>query len=157
LAILLDVVHGEMFQGCGEFQIMRIVALQSLDVSHADASGEKRVFPVTLIDAAPVWIAADVDDRRAVNESLVGAGKIWVLMPAVVNRASLVGNCHRLLIYQICVPRRGHRDGDRKHCCRPRPHHAVQTLVPFVRAQADAIDVRTVMVECYAFLLQGQP
>ena len=74
-----------------------------------------RVFAVALVDAAPVRIAADVDHRGAVDQALLLALEIRVLMPAVVDRAGLVGDGRGDFVNQLRVPRGGHGDGDREH------------------------------------------
>lgn len=64
LPVFLDVIDGKMLERCRQLQVARVVALQSTNKGHAHAAGQERVFAVTLIDAAPVRIAADVDYRH---------------------------------------------------------------------------------------------
>src|ERR1051325_639444 len=46
------------------FQVLRIVTLQSLDECHAETAREIRIFSVSLLPAPPAWGAKDIDVWR---------------------------------------------------------------------------------------------
>src|SRR5579859_7180829 len=126
---------------------MRVVSLQSFNVSDADAPGKERVFAVTLIDAAPIWVPADIDHRRSIDQALMRALESRVLMPTIVNRARFVGDGRGFAVNQVRVPGRSHGDGNGKHRARLSPANPVQALIPFVGTQAKPFQVRAVVVE----------
>ncbi len=110
LAILLDVVDGVMLESGNELEIFRIIPLQTSDIGHAEAAGEERIFAVTLFDAPPIGIAADVDHRGAIDQSLVLRLDVRLLVPEVVDGAGFVGDCDRFFVEQVDIPRGGHGD-----------------------------------------------
>ena len=157
LPILFDVVDRIVFKCRGEFQVFGIVALQATDVRHTDAPCQKRVFAVTFVDAAPIWITADVDDGGAIDQPFVFALEVWILMPAIVDGAGFVRDGRRNFVDQLSVPGGSHRDRDREHGGRSIPPDAVQTLVPLVGLDAKTLDVRRAMVQQHRLFLQRQP
>ena len=84
-------VNGKMLGGGNRFQILGIVALQPGDESYANATGEKRIFSVSLLSASPARIAKDVDVRRPEGQAEIAAG-ISVLESVVVLGASFGRN-----------------------------------------------------------------
>src|SRR5437016_13939739 len=84
-------VNGKMLGGGNRFQILGIVALQPGDESYANATGEKRIFSVSLLSASPARIAKDVDVRRPEGQAEIAAG-ISVLDSVVVLGASFGRN-----------------------------------------------------------------
>src|ERR1700758_4178181 len=66
-------VHGVVFGSGDSLQIVRIIALQTLDEGNAHAAGEKWIFAVGLLPAAPARIAKYVDVRRPDGEPEVDA------------------------------------------------------------------------------------
>src|SRR6266705_4265293 len=87
LAVFLAVVDREMLERGCELEVARIITLDAGHKSDRHASGEKRIFAEAFVDSAPIRVAAEVDDRRTIDEALVFAFEIRILMPAVVNSA----------------------------------------------------------------------
>ena len=57
-------VHGEVFGCCNDFEVVRVRALQAFDEVLTERCGEERVLTISLLSAAPAWIAEDVDVGR---------------------------------------------------------------------------------------------
>src|SRR5689334_11880811 len=73
------------------FQVLRIVPLESLNECHPETAGEIRIFSVSLLPASPAWIAKDIDVRGPKRQTV----KPVVVTPSlcfVVLRARLVGD-----------------------------------------------------------------
>ena len=91
LAVCFHIVDREVFEGGGDFQIVWIVSLKSLHIGDGHSSGEVGILAIDLVDAPPIGIPADVDDRSAVDQALFLALEIRVMVPGIVDRARFVG------------------------------------------------------------------
>ncbi len=107
LPVLFDVVDGVVLERRDQLEVAGVVALKALDEGHADAAGQVGVLAVALVDAAPVGVAADVDYGSAIDQALLLALEIRVLMPAVVDGPGLVADDSGDLMDQRGVPRGG--------------------------------------------------
>ena len=159
--VALFVVDGIVLQRGGKLQVLGIVALRALHVRDRHPRRQPGVLAEGLPDPSPARIAADVDDRRAIDQPVVaqppairGDGDVLSLAsrrldlpldrrPVVVDRPPLVGDRGRDIVHEARVPRRRHADRHREHRGRLGPHDAVQALVPAVhRRDLQALDRR---------------
>ena len=91
-------MDGEMFGASHGLDVLRIVPLQSLDKRHRHSPRQKRVFPVSLLPAAPARVAEDIDVRRPKRQ------------PRVIRAVAIV----RLGVFAVFGPRlRGNGIGHR--------------------------------------------
>jgi hypothetical protein len=134
----------------------RIVALEALHVGDGHAAGEKRILAPRLVVATPVGVAPDVDDGGAVDEPLVFAGGVGIEVPAVVDGARLVGERVGDAADEGGVSRRRHGYTSGEQGGRPVLFHAVEALVPLVRADAEPLDRGAAVVEEDRFLLKRE-
>src|ERR1017187_1598782 len=108
LTVRFDVIDREVLNGCSQFQIVRIVSLETSDVGDCHSSRQVRVLAEDLLNAAPERIAADIDDRRAVDQAMLAARTVGA---DVVKRPALVGHGMSDGVHQGRVPRCAHGDG----------------------------------------------
>src|SRR5437667_307983 len=120
---------GKMLGGGNRFQILGIVALQPGDESYANATGEKRIFSVSLLSASPARIAKDVDVRRPEGQAEIAAG-ISVLESVVVLGASFGRNDIGDAMNKVGVPGGSEADGLRENRSVSRARDTVQAFVP---------------------------
>src|SRR5436853_3170146 len=52
------------------FQILRIVTLESFNECHTETAGEIRIFSVSLLPTSPAWVAKDIDVWRPKRETV---------------------------------------------------------------------------------------
>src|SRR5215212_8295944 len=52
------------------FQILRIITLESLDECHPKTAGEVGVFSVSLLPTSPAWVAKDIDVWRPKRKTI---------------------------------------------------------------------------------------
>src|SRR5439155_6442101 len=71
LAVFLDIVDREMLERGRQLEVARIITLDAGHKRDRHASGEKRIFAKTFVDSAPIRVAADVDDGRTIDQTLV--------------------------------------------------------------------------------------
>ena len=159
--VALFVVDGIVLQRGGQLQVPGIIALRALHVGDRHSRGQPGVLAEGLPDPSPARIAADVDDRRAIDQPVVaqapaigGNGDVLSLAsrrldlaldrrPVVVDGPPLVCDRGRDIVHEARVPRRRHADRHREHRGRLGPHDAVQALVPAVhRRNFQALDRR---------------
>src|SRR5688572_24994956 len=73
-----------------DFQILRIVTLQSVDECHTETAGEVRIFSVSLLATSPAWIAKDIDvwrpERQTVKPIVVTTSLCFVILGAPLVR-----------------------------------------------------------------------
>src|SRR5262245_38378964 len=122
-------VNGKVLGSGNDLQVFGIVALQAGYESNADAAGEKRIFSVRFLAAAPARVAKDVDVGRPKGQAVVAAG-IAVLDSVVVLGASFGGDDIGHAMNQIRVPGSGEADGLRENGGVSGASDAVQTFVP---------------------------
>ena len=150
----LDVVDREVLHGGGDLQVRDVFALQALHVGDRHAAGQVGILAEDFLDAAPARIAADVDDRRAVDEPVRRARAVLL---GVVERARLVGHGVGDLANQLGIPGRAHRRRDREQRRRLLRPDAVQRLVPAApRRDAEPRQALVQVIELLRLLLDGQ-
>ena len=75
------------------FQVLRIVTLESFDECHTETAGEIWIFSISLLPASPAWVAKDIDvwlpKRKTVKPVVVTMSLCFVVL-----RPRLVGD-HR--------------------------------------------------------------
>src|SRR4029450_2317577 len=66
------------------FQILRIVTLESLDECHTETAGKVRILSVSLLPTSPAWIAKDIDvwrpKRKTVKPVVVTLSLCFVVL-----------------------------------------------------------------------------
>ena len=126
---LRPAVNREVLGRGDHFQVLGIVALQSLDELNRHAPGEVRVLAVSFHAASPTGVADQVDVGRPKREALVD-----VPLPAphelIVLGAGFVGNGGGRAEDQAGVPGGGQADRLREDGGASGARHAMQTLVP---------------------------
>ncbi len=127
LPIRLHVVHREVLHRRRHLQVVRVVPLQPLHISHSHPARQERVFAEHLLNPPPQRIPADVDHRRTKHQPMLRPRPI---RRDVVKRASLIPHRSRNRVHQLRVPRRPHRNRRRKQSRRLLRPHAMQRLVP---------------------------
>src|SRR5947207_3498769 len=121
-------VYGVVFGRRHDFQILGIVALQSLDEFDSEPAREVRIFAVGFLAAAPARVAKDIDVWRPEGET-IKAAPIPVPLRLVILRARLFRDDSRDAVDQSRVERCSKTDGLREYC-RNAESDAVQGFVP---------------------------
>src|SRR5215470_3851210 len=67
-----------------DFQILRIVTLESFNECHTETAGEIWIFSVSLLPASPAWVAKDIDvwrpKRKTVKPVVVTTSLCFVIL-----------------------------------------------------------------------------
>ena len=63
-------VNGVVLRSRDDFQILRIVTLQSFDECDTEPAGEVRIFAVGFLSASPARVAKDIDVWRPEGETV---------------------------------------------------------------------------------------
>src|SRR6266550_8962059 len=121
-------VYGVMLGRRDNFQILLIVALQSLDEFDSEPAREVRIFAVGFLAAAPARVAKDIDVWRPEGETIKPA-PIPAPLRLVILRARLFRDDSRDTVDQLRVERCSKTDGLREYC-RNAESDAVQGFVP---------------------------
>lgn len=152
-------VDGEMFRTGNGFEIVRIIALNAANEGHADLAGQKSIFTVGFLAAAPAWVAEDINIRRPVGEADVFGAVALVFAGVIVELgAAFGGNDLAFVENQIRVPRGGHADGLGKYRGNSVASDAVEGFVPIiVFGDAEARDGRSVIAELLDFFGERHP
>ncbi len=137
---LRPAVHGVMLHRGNRLEVFRVVALEAANERQRDAPGQKRVFAVRLLSAAPPGIAKEIDVRRPDGESLIA---IVLIVPEmlVMFRARLVRDDRGHAENETVVPRGREPDGLGEHRAESVACDAVQGFVPpVVGGNAQTVD-----------------
>src|SRR5712691_12228911 len=96
-------VNGKVFR-CGDsLQVIRVVAWQSGNESHADAAGEVGIFAISFLATSPARITKNIDVGRPKGKSEIASG-VSVLDGIVVLGAGFGGDHVGDTMNQIGVP-----------------------------------------------------
>ncbi len=125
---LRTAVHGVVLGSGDDAVVMRIVALHAGDKGHAHARGQKRVFAVGLLAAAPAGIAKDIDVGRPEVETFKDVAVACSHRLHMLD-AALDADGRGHLVDGRSVEGGGQADGLRKFCGSV-AHDAVQRLAP---------------------------
>jgi hypothetical protein len=71
LATRLDVVDGEVLDGSSEFQVVDVVTLEAANINHCYPAGEKGILTEDFLNAAPAWLATNVNHRGAIDQAVL--------------------------------------------------------------------------------------
>ena len=145
-----------MLKGGNQLQVVRVIALQTLDIRHAEAARQIGILPIGLFIAPPVRVSFDVNDGSAIDQPLVLAGERPVLMPAVVDCARFIGDSRGDLVDQVGIPRRRQRNRHGEQGGRAIPPDPMEALVPAVALDAKAFHGGALMIKQHRLLLQRQ-
>src|SRR5256886_5990189 len=107
-------VNSVVFRRRDDFQILGIVALQSLDEFDSEPAREVRIFAVGFLAAAPARVAKDIDVWRPEGETIKPA-PIAVPLGLVILGAGLVRDDSRNAVDQLRVERCSKTDGLREY------------------------------------------
>jgi hypothetical protein len=154
---LRPAMHGEVFHRCDGLEILRVIALKTVNELHRQCSGEKRILSVSLLPPSPSRIAEQVDVGRPEGEALVAAVAV-VADVLVVLGARFVGDHRRREKHQRIIPCRGESNGLRKHRREPRARDAMKRLVPpVVHRNAEPVDGGSDVFHLRDFFFQCHP
>ncbi len=150
-------VRREMLRRGGQLEVLRVVALETLDEGHSHTAREVRILPVGFLAPAPARVTKDVDVGAPESETMVLAavalaGELMVLGPGFVR----YGRRHPA--HQLRIEGRGQRDGLRENSGDARPAHAMEGFVPpVVFGDVETGDGLGIIDHLGDFLLKGQP
>src|ERR1035441_8791547 len=149
-------VHREVLGGGHHFQILRVVALQSLDEVDRQAPRQVRVFAVGLHASAPARVAHQVDVGRPEGEALVHA-PLAAPLELVVLGGSLVGDRRGHAENESGIPSGSQADGLREHRGAAGGGHAVEAFAPpVVGRDGEPLDGRRLIHHLRDLLGDGQ-
>src|SRR5260370_4065072 len=148
-------VNSKVF-GCRDsFQIVRVVALQAGNESHADATGEVGIFAISFLTEYPAGIAKNIDIGRPEGEAEIASG-VSVLDSIVVFGAGFGGDHLGDPMNQVGGPSSGKTDGLRKNSCISGARDAVQAFVPpVVCGNAEARNCRSNILHLRNLFFEG--
>ena len=148
-------VYGIVLRGGDQLQVFGIVALYAGDKRHAHAAGEKRIFTVGLLAAAPARVAKDIDVRSPEGEAEEHLMVVFA-HGLVVLGARFGGDGFAHAMHEAGVPGGCHADDLRKVGGVAGKSDAVQTFVPpIVFGNAEARDSRGVIAHLRDFFLKS--
>src|ERR1022692_4174523 len=113
-------VHGEMLGSGDGSKILGIVALHPGDECHGHAAGEEGILAISLLAAAPAWIAENIDVRRpkieAKRAAEPGRGTAGLLLLQFMEPGPRLGtDGNRHLVDSRCVEGGAQSDYLREH------------------------------------------
>src|SRR5581483_12096735 len=139
-------VDGVVFGAGGRFKVFGIVALKALDEGNAAARGEKGVFAVGFLAAAPAGIAKDVDVRGIeIEPEMLARIALMFGGVVVVLGAAFRGDGVGFVVDEGGIPGGGHRDRLGKNGRDPGAGDAMEAFVAMaVGGKAQARDGRRI-------------
>src|SRR5437870_3416043 len=133
-------VHRVMFRRRDHLEVARVIALQTLDESHAQTRSEKRVLAIGFLSASPARVAKDVDIRAPESQPFIPSALI-VANELVMLCAGFSRDHVSNLMHKISVPRCRQTNRLGKHSCVAGARHAMQRFVPpFIRGNSKPFD-----------------